>query len=249
MGAEHVKTVVINGDTDGIDNPVRAALLGPHSHLALSHGNALRYPADVSPFAALPDSPSEDDWRDAAELFGPGRVLGLATVGSSLTLPAGWEVLLDLPGVQLVAEDVIGKAAEEAVRLGPEDVPEMLALVGRTKPGPFLSRTIEMGAYFGIRHDGDLVAMAGQRLHPPGWTEISAVCTREDHRGRGLATTLVLALVAEIKSRGETPFLHAAASNTTAIRLYESLGFRVRRQVTFIGVRVPGDPATSEPSE
>ncbi|HEV2638239.1 MAG TPA: SDR family NAD(P)-dependent oxidoreductase [Actinocrinis sp.] len=228
-----------------LDNPVRASLLGPHARFALSAGQALRYPAEVSPFAALPDWPGEDDWRDAAELLGPGGVLVLAA-RTDLAAPAGWEVLMDLPGVQLAAEDVIGKADEEAVQLGPEDVPEMIALVERTKPGPFLARTIEMGAYLGIRRDGELVAMAGQRLHPPGWTEISAVCTREDHRGHGFGSRLVLALVAEIRSRGETPFLHAAAGNLNAIRLYESLGFRLRRQVRFIGMRVPGGPDAGE---
>jgi ribosomal protein S18 acetylase RimI-like enzyme len=232
---------------DPLNNPVRAALLGPHSQFALSKGEALRYPADVSPFAALPDEPGDDDWRDAAILLGPGGMLTLADVGSTITPPADWEVLMSLPGVQLAAEGAIGHGDEEAIRLGPKDVPEMLALVERTKPGPFLPRTIEMGAYLGIRRNGRLVAMAGQRMHPPGWTEISAVCTREDHRGQGLAARLVLALIAEIRSRGETPFLHAAAENGTAIRLYESLGFRVRRQVTFVSLRVPGGPATGGP--
>ena len=121
--------------------------------------------------------------------------------------------------------------------LGPADVPEMLALVERTRPGPFLPRTIEMGTYLGIRRDGELVAMAGERLHPPGWTEISAVCTDERFRGHGLATRLVLAVAAGIRERGETPLLHAAATNVHAIRLYESLGFARRRHTRFVGLR------------
>ena len=115
----------------------------------------------------------------------------------------------------------------------------MLALVERTRPGPFLPRTIELGTYLGVRDDGVLVAMAGERLHPPGWTEISAVCTDPAARGRGLATRLVRALVHGIRARGEQPFLHAAADNP-AIGLYESLGFRHRRGVTFAAARVPG---------
>ena len=99
-----------------------------------------------------------------------------------------------------------------------------------------------MRPYLGIRREGALVAMAGRRLRPPGWTEISAVCTDEAFRGRGLATRLVLAVAAGIRARGETPFMHAAASNTGAIRLYESLGFRLRRTATFLAVRVP-EPA------
>jgi ribosomal protein S18 acetylase RimI-like enzyme len=128
---------------------------------------------------------------------------------------------------------------EEAVRLGAHDVPDMLALVERTRPGPFLPRTVELGTYLGIRRGGQLIAMAGERLHPPGWTEISAVCTDAAYRGRGLGSRLVRAVAAGIKERGETPFLHTAAANTGAIGLYESLGFRLRRTTRFTGVRVP----------
>jgi predicted GNAT family acetyltransferase len=115
----------------------------------------------------------------------------------------------------------------------------MLDLASRTKPGPFLTGTVEMGTYLGIRRDGALVAMAGERLHPPGWTEISAVCTDDAWRGHGLATRLILAVAAGIRARGEIPFLHALASNTGAIRLYTELGFRLRRPVVFSVTRVP----------
>ena len=127
----------------------------------------------------------------------------------------------------------------EAVVLGPADVPDMLALVERAQPGPFRPETIRMGTYLGIRRHGRLVAMAGERLHPPGWTEISAVCTDPEHRRRGLGKRLVRAVAGGIRERGETPFLHAAATNVTAIRLYESLGFRLRRTSTFGAVQVP----------
>jgi predicted GNAT family acetyltransferase len=115
----------------------------------------------------------------------------------------------------------------------------MLALVERTRPGPFLPRTVELGTYLGIRRDGVLVAMAGERFHPPGHTEISAVCTDDAHRGQGLGGRLVRAVAAGIRARGERPFLHVAGDNTGALRLYESLGFRPRRTVTFAGARVP----------
>jgi ribosomal protein S18 acetylase RimI-like enzyme len=191
----------------------------------------------VSPFAALPAEPDDADWADAAALAGPGRTVALA--GVTVPPPAGWTVVASFPGVQLVDAGIVAAPDGEAVRLGPADVPQMLGLVARTEPGPFLPRTVELGTYLGIR-DGDvLVAMAGERLHPPGWTEISAVCTDPACRGRGLATRLTLAVAAGIRARGETPFLHAVASNVTAIRLYESLGFRLRRSVLFSVVRVP----------
>lgn len=227
--------------THPLDNAGYASLTGSHAHLAERRGNVLRYPADVFPFIALPAHPEAADWADAATLAGPGAVVPL--VGVQVPPPDDWAVVQSLSGVQMVDEGVAGAVDEEAVRLTVADVPEMLALADRAKPGPFLPRTIELGAYFGVRRDGYLVAMAGERLHPPGWTEISAVCTDVAHRGEGLATRLVRTLVAGIRARGETPFLHAVATNTNAIRLYESLGFRRRRTITFSAARVPTEIA------
>jgi GNAT superfamily N-acetyltransferase len=126
----------------------------------------------------------------------------------------------------------------EAVPLGRVDVPEMLDLTARTEPGPFLPRTYELGTYLGIRRRGRLVALAGERLHPDGWTEISAVCTDEAWRGQGLATRLIRAVGAGIRARGDIPFLHAVATNP-AIGLYEQLGFRLRKTTAFAAARVP----------
>ena len=228
-----------------LDNPARASLLGPHAHFAEGLGDVLRYPSDVSPFVALPDEPDEQTWRNVAALLGPGAVVPVAGLKGSA--PAHWETVGLGAGVQLVDDGVAAAPDAEAVLLGPDDVPEMLALVEHAQPGPFLPRTVELGTYLGVRRGGALVAMAGERLHPPGWTEISAVCTAEGHRGQGLATRLVLAVAHGVRARGETPFMHASAANTGAIRLYQSLGFRLRREVTFLGVRVP-DAVTAETS-
>ncbi|MFC9330757.1 GNAT family N-acetyltransferase [Kitasatospora sp. NPDC057015] len=221
-----------------LDNAVLAALLGPHARLAERRGDVLRYPADVSPFVALPDQADEAHWQDLADLLEPGAAA--VVTGDRRTPPPHWEVVMNGSGVQLVDDGVAAAPDHEAVPLGRADVPEMLDLVARAQPGPFLPRTIELGSYLGIRRGGVLVAMAGERLHPPGWTEISAVCTAEEYRGQGLATRLVHAVAHGIRERGETPFLHAAANNTNAIRLYESLGFRLRRETNFLAVRAPG---------
>ncbi|GAA0988852.1 GNAT family N-acetyltransferase [Acrocarpospora macrocephala] len=223
--------------TEVLDNPAWAALTGPHAHFAERHGGALRYPLDVSPFLALPDRPSSSDWDDVAKLAGRGGTVAVA--GLAVVPPEGWEVVFNMAGVQMTGEDVTGAPDDEAVQLGPEDVPEMMDLVERTQPGPFLPRTIELGSYLGIRRGGALVAMAGERLRPPGWTEISAVCTDEAFRGRGLAGRLVLAVAAGVRERGDLPFLHTVADNVGAIRLYRSLGFRLRRTTTFQLLRVP----------
>jgi ribosomal protein S18 acetylase RimI-like enzyme len=220
-----------------LDNPIRASLAGPHARFAERRGNILRYPEDVAPFLAMPDEPDEADWADAAALVGPGGLLPLPDVEAAP--PAGWEVLVAGEGVQMTGEDLQVAADPDAVLLGPGDVADMLDLTSRTKPGPFRPRTYELGTYLGIRVDGKLVAMAGERMHPAGWTEISAVCTDDAWRGQGLATRLVRAVGAGIRARGEIPFLHAVATNVTAIRLYEQLGFQHRRTSVFSAARVP----------
>ncbi|MFJ9339287.1 GNAT family N-acetyltransferase [Streptomyces sp. NPDC101733] len=228
------------GSTAPLDNPVWEALNGPHRGFAERLGRAARYLPSANPFAALRDPDDPAAWADLAALAGPGATVWLTGL---LTPPSDWETVLSIPGVQLDGRAVRVEAAPEAVRLGPEDVAEMTALVELTEPGPFLPRTVELGTYLGIRRGGRLVAMAGERMKPPGWTEISAVCTHPDHRGEGLAGRLVRAVGAGIRERGDVPFLHAAASNVNAVRLYESMGFVLRREPAFIGVRAPGDPA------
>jgi ribosomal protein S18 acetylase RimI-like enzyme len=217
--------------THPLDNPVLASLAGPHAGLALTRGRAARYPADVSPFCALPPEPDAADWADAARLLSPGEAILFP--GRQATAPPDWELLGLGEGVQLVATALDAAPDADAVPLGPADVPDMLDLTRRAKPGPFLPRTIEMGAYLGIRRDGELVAMAGERMRPPGWTEISAVCTDPAWRGQGLASRLTRAVAAGITARGDTPFLHAIATNVTAIRLYKELGFTHRRDIQF----------------
>ncbi|MER5855099.1 MULTISPECIES: GNAT family N-acetyltransferase [Streptomyces] len=220
-----------------LDNPALASLTGPHAHFAERRGRVLRYPVDVSPWLALPADPDARDWADLAALAGPGAEVPLP--GFRGEVPADWEITFRVEGVQLVDDGLAAAPDAEAVRLGPADVPEMLDLVTRTRPGPFLPRTVELGTYLGIRRDGALIAMAGERLHPPGWTEISAVCTDPAFRGKGLAGRLILAVAHGIRERGETPFLHTSAENASAIRLYESLGFRLRRRTAFLAARAP----------
>ncbi|GAA3043752.1 GNAT family N-acetyltransferase [Pseudonocardia yunnanensis] len=219
-----------------LDNSVWAAITGPQADLAEVRGRAARYRPDVTRFAALPSEPAPEDWADLALLAGPGE--NVVITGASRTPPEGWEARAG-EGVQMVGSAVEVGPDPEAVLLGAADVPEMLDLVARTQPGPFEPNTRLMGTYLGIRIDGALVAMAGERLRPPGWSEISAVCTDPAYRGRGLASRLIRAVGAVIRERGDVPYLHAAATNTTAIRLYEHMGFTLRRHVVFALLRTP----------
>jgi ribosomal protein S18 acetylase RimI-like enzyme len=213
-----------------LDNPAYAALCAAHARLAQVRGRVRRYPVDVAPFLGMPSPPSSQDWRDAAGLVAPGAYA--AVPYGAAELPDAWRAVQAFDVVQMIGERVTGVDCPEAIPLGAADVPEMLELVAQTEPGPFLTRTVELGDYLGIRCDGVLVAMAGERFRLDGWTEISAVCTRPDHRGRGLASRLVEALIAGIQLRSQRVFLHVLSTNGGAIRLYEELGFRVRQTAT-----------------
>ena len=234
--------VLDNPDLDPslLDNPMWHALQGPHRRFALTNGRAARYDPEVAPFAGVADDPDPSAWAELAELFGSDEVAVLT--GPVVEPPEAWETIFRIRGIQMVGPAGVGVDADPewaGAPLGPDDVAEMLDLVDRTKPGPFLPRTVELGGYRGVRRDGRLVAMAGHRMHLPGFTEISAVCTDVEVRGQGIAGSLVDQVVAGIVARREQPFLHVTVENVSAIRLYASLGFTVRTHLEFLAVRPP----------
>lgn len=224
---------------DPLDNAAWASLTGAHAPLALGGEWARRYPPDVSPFAALHDSADDRAWAQLAEVVDPDETV--LVTGAEVRVPDGWVTVRELPGVQLLDEgEVRGRPDPEARAMSVDDagdVAAMLDLVRRTEPGPLLERTATLGTYLGLHRDHALVALAGERMRPPGHQEISAVCTDPAWTGQGLAARLVRALVAQIHARGEVPLLHTSAGNTRAIGLYEHLGFRLRRRVAFVLVR------------
>ncbi|HEU5031988.1 MAG TPA: GNAT family N-acetyltransferase [Spirillospora sp.] len=231
--------MLVEGGAVALDDPVGESLRGHHAHLARRQGRAVSYLPEVATFSAVSADPDAAEWADLARLLGRGEFADLFS--SPAAPPPDWEPVFTLDGLQMLwpGGGDAGRPDAGVVELGAGSVPEMLDLVERARPGPFWPRTPEMGTYVGIRENGRLVAMAGERLRPPGWTEISAVCTAPEARGRGHAARLVRALTARIEARGERPFLHVAEENTGAIALYERLGFEVRKRVTFRGFRTP----------
>ena len=231
-----------------LDNPVWHALNGTHATLAERNGTAARYLPEVAVFAALADDVTPDAWSALAALVGPSGVANLAR--QELTPPETWSVMFTVPCRQMwLPDDAEPDDRDDAARadrdtplveLGAPDVPEMLALVELTRPGPFATRTAELGTYLGVRVGGRLIAMAGERLHPAGFTEISAVCTDPGYRGRGLASTLVRAVVRGIRARNERPFLHLTTENDPAFRVYSALGFETRTHLSVLSVQAPG---------
>lgn len=212
-----------------------AALTGPQACFAEASGDAARYSSDISPFCAVADLDDPAGWRDLA-----GLTREAFLTGPAITSPPGWQPVAVMSGSQMVGHGMTGVEDPEAVVLTETDVPEILDLVERSQPGPFRKRTVEMGRYLGIRHEGRLVSMAGERFRLPGWTEVSAVCTDPDFRGRGLAARLTMAVAAGILERGDLPFLHVEESNVGAIRLYERLGFEISHPVVFASYRYVG---------
>lgn len=227
---------MVDRDDVALDDPVGESLRGHHAHLARRVGRAATYQPDVSTFSTVSADPGPAEWADLARLLGRGELADMFS--SPAAPPPDWEPVFVLEGLQMVWSGS-GESETGVVELGADSVPEMLDLVARTRPGPFWPRTRELGAYVGIRDEGALVAMAGERLRPPGWTEISTVCTAPEARGRGHAARLIRALATRIAARNERPFLHVAKTNTPAIALYERLGFKTRGHVTFRGFRVP----------
>jgi predicted GNAT family acetyltransferase len=217
-------------DRSQLERPPWSALTTTHARFALGDDLARRYPPALAPMAAVRDG-SPECLEALHALMKPGDVVGL--FGAAPVAAAGSLKILVVKTVeQLVHEDANTPAVDGAYEtLAAADVPEMMQLVTLTEPGPFAERTIELGAYIGIRSGGQLVAMAGERMRCDGFTEISAVCTHPDHRGRGHASFLVRILMGNIRDRGETPFLHVFSDNTRADALYRQLGFAHRRSL------------------
>ncbi|MBZ8133816.1 GNAT family N-acetyltransferase [Afifella sp. IM 167] len=224
-----------------LDRPIWTALTGRHSHLAEGGENARRYPADVSAFVATRDDGPES-LAALAALARPGEPMLFLQAGAP-ALPEGFRLEKAADGVQMVAERPFPRIEDPRIApLGPGDAAEMLALAELTRPGPFSLRAQSLGSFWGVKKNGRLIAMAGERLKVPGLTELSGLCTHPDEQGNGLGRLLMTYVAGEISARGEGVFLHAYASNGKAIRLYERLGFRLRSamQIAFV------EPAASD---
>lgn len=218
-----------------LDAPAWASLSHTHRHLAVGEGKALRYAPDINRFAATADD-SPDAMADLAGLIGQGDSVYLLQA-RPIMVPGGLRVAMARSCVQLVATDGLTHTGQDQrpdidiTVLGDDDAAHMLALAMLTRPGPFLRHTHRMGRFVGIRVAGTLVAMAGERFRFPGYTEVSGVCTHPDYRGRGFAAALSRHVATRILARGDIPFLQSWSSNTHAVRLYQRLGFRIRREI------------------
>jgi ribosomal protein S18 acetylase RimI-like enzyme len=217
-------------DETPLDNPVWSCLTSRYAHLALGDTRALRFQPDYSPLSAVREARPEnvpallapvDAWEELS--------ITAVEVGD---VPVNWEIVGRLRLVQMVRRDcaLLPVSGDPVTTLSSGDIDDMLALVELTHPGPFRRRTVELGKFVGIRRDGRLLAMAGERMWIGDHREVSAVCTHPEAQGQGLARTLMAHVINRMLGAGQTPFLHVLSTNERAIATYEGLGF-VRRAV------------------
>jgi ribosomal protein S18 acetylase RimI-like enzyme len=223
-----------------LDNVIWQALTTRQIQFSQSVEGARRFVPDVGPLSAFP-KPDDEGYQALAGLAAPG-----GTIAVFLDEPyqprAGWSVVAGAPLLQMMwqhgsALKASSQPAPPMVELGDPDSAEMIALAALTKPGPFGPRTHELGNFYGIRKEGKLVAMSGERMKVPGHTEISAVCTHPEHTGHGYAAALMTCVVRGILDREEVPFLHVRGDNGRAIELYKRLGFAERKAGHFVVLR------------
>jgi predicted GNAT family acetyltransferase len=213
-----------------LDYPIWTALTTTQQALAEGDARARRYPTEITPFAAMVDA-SPESFAALGALMSPKDIAVLFTP-EAVTPPAEFKVTLADTGEQMTGTPIETPAnGVDIVTLGASDVPAMIELTALTRPGPFSARTHELGTFLGIRVDGQLVAMAGERMRPAHYTEMTAVCVHPSHRGRGYGQMLLSAIARQIVSRGETPFLHVFTNNHSAIALYRRQGMEIRRRL------------------
>ena len=223
-----------------LDNVIWEALTTRQTNFAEGSDGARKFIREVSPLAALSVT-GPPGYAALANLLEPRGSAGIFLDEPYQPQP-DWTYVAGAPLVQMVlqsgtAAECSAAGAQDIIEVGSNDSPEMLELTTLTKPGPFGTRTHELGSYIGIRCEGKLVAMAGERLKVPGFTEISAVCTHPGHTGKGYGAALMIEMMQGIRKREETPFLHVRQDNPRAIALYERLGFRERKLGHFAVLR------------
>jgi ribosomal protein S18 acetylase RimI-like enzyme len=214
-----------------LDNAVWNAFTTGNRLLSRGDGSVRYLDKKVSPFVGL-KTYNDANFKKLWDFIEHRRVLVLPAP-RDFVVPQPWKTLRAVDVEQMVyTRSVIDvPASDDVISLGEQDVPRMLALTKLTDPGPFDTRTIEYGHYEGIYRDGRLVAMAGQRMHPVPYAEISAVCTHPDFAGHGFASLLMTRQINRMLAAGDMPFLHVKAENDRAIRLYEHLGFVKRASI------------------
>lgn len=234
-----------------LDNPAWNALLSGNKSLAEGNERVKFFPRDVAPFVGFKDS-TPADFELLYELLPADSIVAVVTP-EDFRIPERWKLMKRIRALQMVCDNPASSAIprqpanpgqpavldNDLIPLAGQHVPAMIALTKMTNPGPFHKRTIDFGNYTGIFNGDQLIAMAGYRMQPSPYVEVSAVCTHPDHLGKGYAAALILHLAARIRASDGIPFLHVRNDNERAIKLYKKLGFATRREMSIGFIQLP----------
>ena len=220
-----------------LDNPVWEALSSVDSHFNSGTDTLKFYPETMSPFVGLQNW-DESDLQTLITTLPSNRSFSIMKVNEP-RLPSQFQIIFSLPLFQLVCLDFkpYSNPSHTIQKLESKDIPQMLELTAKTKPGPFYEKTIDFGNYLGIYSGDTLISMAGERLHLNGYTEVSAICTHPDYLGKNYASGLTSMVCQTIIENKNTPFLHVRQDNVRAIEMYKRLGFQIRAEVYFAVIK------------
>jgi ribosomal protein S18 acetylase RimI-like enzyme len=218
-----------------LDNPAWYALISGNNNLAYGTNDVKFFDKDVAPFVGFNEN-SAGNFDTLYQLIDHNGIVMFISPQPA-TIPGKWKVLRHIPCLQMVFNGSVTTVNVDLINLTNEHIPQMMELTQLTKPGPFVTRTIEFGSYQGIFENDKLIAMTGQRMAPLPYVEVSAVCTHPDHLGKGYAKQLLLSQINQIINQGNIPFLHVRDDNHRAIKVYESVGFVTRTDMHFYMLR------------
>ena len=216
--------------TDKLDNPAWHSLNETHQSFAIGNDEIKFYQPQVCPFGGI-----NSKHPDLISFFKNHLQLNsFFIIGDKPLETPDLIIEIELICLQMVCSlPVEMQFSENSISLKEPHKKQLIDLVNLVQPGYFQEETLLMGDYYGIYENNQLVAAAGERMKMDGFTEISAVVTHSDFTGRGFAKQLVAHMANKNFEHDRVPYLHVAETNTTAVRLYEKLGFDIRRKISF----------------
>ena len=212
-----------------LDNPVWYSVSETHKNFGIDFGTIKFYHPDYCPFGGFIALENiENSISEYSKL-----VSNFYIIGQKPNVPDSLKLNNELICLQMIIHDKIeGNIEDQIVKLEEEHLDDLLELVKIVYPEYFKKNTAELGNYYGIYKNNQLVAVTGERMQMDEYTEVSAVITHPEHTGKGYAKQLVTHTANAIFAKNKTPFLHVAESNVGAIKLYEKLGFVTRTKIS-----------------
>lgn len=212
-----------------LDNPVWYSLAESHQNLALIYNKTHFYNPDYCSFGAFNEIPNNGEDLVAYATLVPSFFI----FGTKPNIPQSLQFKDELMCLQMIVRNKINLTyTDKIIKLNKNHREAVLALVKIVYPEYFKSKTADLGNYYGIFKDNQLVAITGERMQMDNFIEISAVITHPEHTGKGYAKQLVAHTANTIFDQNKIPFLHVAEANIGAVKLYEKLGFITRTKLS-----------------